>query len=133
MSNDNVVKFERKTVPCSTLGCPAAATTTLVCAHAELTLGGFSAGETITKHFCEACAPKEEPFRLISDEPHEPQAGFLGFDDMEAAFNLRGWLQKALEVAGGKMTGGSIGGGKAEVWVELEGRTYEVTIKPVVL
>lgn len=65
--------------------------------------------------------------------PCGPEIGCLGFDDLEAAFNMRGWLQKALEAAGGKMTAGGFGFGMANLWVELEGHTYEVTIKPVKL
>lgn len=60
-----------------------------------------------------------------------PEVGDLGFEDIEAAFNMRTWLQKACEAAGGKMTGGGFGGGCADLWIELEGHEYMVTIKPV--
>ncbi len=58
-----------------------------------------------------------------------PEIGNLGFEDMEAAFNMRGWLQKACEAAGAKMTGGGFGGGVADIDIELEGHHYGVSIK----
>lgn len=63
--------------------------------------------------------------------PCLPEVGDLGFEDMEAAFNMRDWLQKACEAAGGKMTGGGFGGGCADIWIALEGHEYMVSIKPV--
>lgn len=59
-----------------------------------------------------------------------PEIGNLGFEDIEAAFNMRGWLQRACEAAGSKMTGAGMGCGCADIWIELEGHEYMVTIKP---
>ena len=73
----------------------------------------------------------EELREAIPDAVAPPESGDLGFEDLEAAFNMRGWLQKACEAAGGKMTGGGLGCGCADIWIELEGHEYMVTIKPV--
>ena len=62
-------------------------------------------------------------------EPPQVKIGDLGFEDIAAAFNMRAWLQKACEAAGGKMTGGSFGGGVADISVELQGHEYWITIK----
>lgn len=43
-------------------------------------------------------------------------------------FEMRQWLQEALEAQGGVFTGGSCGGGVADIDIEFEGRTYIVTI-----
>lgn len=51
--------------------------------------------------------------------------------DTEAFFNMREWLQKACEAAGGKMTGGGIGMGQADIDIELEGCRYNISIKPL--
>ena len=61
--------------------------------------------------------------------PGLPEVGNLGFADMEAAFNMRAWLQKACEAQGAKMTGGGFGGGVADISIELEGHNYWLTIK----
>lgn len=57
------------------------------------------------------------------------EIGNLGFQDMEAAFNMRGWLQKACEAQGAKMTGGGFGGGVADIDIELDGCHFNLTIK----
>ena len=59
------------------------------------------------------------------------EAGSLGFDDMEAASNMRDWLQRACEAAGATMTGGGFGFGVADIVLELEGHKYFVTIKAI--
>ena len=53
------------------------------------------------------------------------------FGDPTQLFNMRSWLQKAVERAGAKMTGGSIGMGEADIDIELEGHGFNITIKPV--
>lgn len=63
--------------------------------------------------------------------PPPPEVGNLGFLDMDAAFNMRDWLQKALEAKGGKVTGGGFGGGQADLWIMLDGCEFMVSIKPV--
>lgn len=59
------------------------------------------------------------------------EIGNLGFEDIGAAFNMRGWLQKAVEAAGAEMTGGGFGGGVADISIKLEGHDYWLTIKPM--
>lgn len=63
--------------------------------------------------------------------PPTLEGGSLGFEDIDAAFNMRSWLQRACEASGAKMTGGGMGMGCADLWIELEGHEYMVTIKPV--
>lgn len=58
-----------------------------------------------------------------------PEYGNLGFEDIHAAFNMRDWLQKALEAKGAKMIGGGFGGGQADLDIELEGCKFNVSIK----
>lgn len=74
--------------------------------------------------------PNVIPVNIPIDIP-QMEIGDLGFTDMNAAFNMRGWLQKACETAGAKMTGGGFGGGVADIWIELEGHEYFVTIKAI--
>lgn len=38
--------------------------------------------------------------------PPLPTTGDLGFADIEAAFNMRDWLERACVAAGAKITGG---------------------------
>ena|ERR1700684_477549 len=66
-----------------------------------------------------------------STPPMMPQleGSTLGFDDIDAAFNMRDWLQKACEAQGAKITGGGFGGGVADISIELEGHDYWLTIK----
>lgn len=51
--------------------------------------------------------------------------------DVEAFFNMRGWLQKAVEAQGAKMTGGGVGMGQADIDIELDGCAYNISIKPL--
>jgi hypothetical protein len=55
----------------------------------------------------------------------------LGFKDMEAAINMRDWLEIALAAKGGKMVGGGFGFGAADLDIELEGHRYAVSIRPI--
>ena len=57
--------------------------------------------------------------------------GIEGCEDVEAFFNMRGWLQAACEAKGAKMVGGGIGCGQADIDIELEGMRYNVSIKPL--
>jgi hypothetical protein len=53
------------------------------------------------------------------------------FGDPVQLFNMLDWLQKVVEAAGAKMTGGSCGMGEADIDVELEGHQFNITIKPL--
>ena len=59
------------------------------------------------------------------------EAGDLGFKDVEAAFNMRDWLQAACEAKGARMIGGGFGMGQADIDVELEGCRFNISIRPV--
>lgn len=59
------------------------------------------------------------------------ESGDLGFQDMEAAFNMRDWLQSACEAKGGKMIGGGFGMGQADIDLELEGCRFNISIRPI--
>ena len=60
------------------------------------------------------------PFQLSDD-----------FGDPETLFNSRDWLKGVLEARGAKVTGGSVGGGSAELDVLLEGHKFIVRIWPI--
>lgn len=51
--------------------------------------------------------------------------------DVEAFYNMRGWLQKAVEAQGAKMVGGGVGMGQADIDIELDGARYNISIKPL--
>jgi len=53
------------------------------------------------------------------------------FGDAHQMLNMRGWLQKAVEKAGGEMTGGGCGMGEADIDVTLDGHEFNITIKPI--
>ena len=55
----------------------------------------------------------------------------LGFKDMEAAVNMRDWIQKACEAKGGRMVGCGLGGGQADIDIELEGCRFNISIRPL--
>lgn len=59
------------------------------------------------------------------------EIGDLGFKDVDAAFNMRGWLQSACEAKGAKMVGGGFGMGQADIDVELEGCRFNISIRPL--
>jgi hypothetical protein len=69
---------------------------------------------------------------MINDNnPPEPPSGPpVGCEDVEAFFNLREWLQKAVEAKGAKMVGGGIGMGQADIDIELEGCRFNISIRP---
>ena len=54
----------------------------------------------------------------------------LGFKDIDAAFNMRDWLQKAVEAKGARKIGGGLGFGGAALEIVLEGHRFILTIKP---
>lgn len=54
-----------------------------------------------------------------------------GFGEPKQLFNMRGWLEKACELNGAKVTGGGIGMGSADIDIQLEGHSYYLTIKPI--
>ncbi len=51
--------------------------------------------------------------------------------DVEAFFNMRKWLQDAVEAKGARFVGGSVGTGVADIDVELEGSRFNITIRPL--
>jgi hypothetical protein len=59
------------------------------------------------------------------------KGGGLTSMDTEAFFNMRDWLRKACEAAGGRFTGGGIGMGQADIDIELEGCHYNISIRPL--
>src|SRR5258708_45779 len=63
-------------------------------------------------------------FQIVPQMEH----GDLGFGDMEAAFNMRDWLQQACEAKGAKMIGGGFGGGVADIDILLDGCKFNLTI-----
>lgn len=88
--------------------------------------------------------PKVVPFQSKLDRPDEdtgpcevnvPDIGVAGFEgdevDVGVMLNLRSWLRQALESAGAKQIGGSVGCGIGDVDIELEGCEYVVTIRPI--
>lgn len=52
------------------------------------------------------------------------------FGDTEILFNLRDWLQSAVEAKGAKVTGGGLGFGGADLDIEIDGFPYFLHIKP---
>lgn len=60
-----------------------------------------------------------------------PTEGDLGFTDIEAAFNMRDWLQSALIAKGATMTGSGMGCGGADLWFSIDGCEFFVSIKQV--
>ena len=52
------------------------------------------------------------------------------FGDVESMFNMRKWLQSAIEAKGGVQTGADMGMGEADIDFELEGFKFNVCIKP---
>jgi hypothetical protein len=66
-------------------------------------------------------------------EPPEPSPFGMTLDEMDttAFFNMRDWLQKAVEGKGAKMVGGGIGLGQADIDIELEGCRYNISIRPL--
>jgi hypothetical protein len=67
-----------------------------------------------------------QPPAILQDEGGK----VLGFEDIGAAFNMRDWLQRAVEKAGARMTGGGFGFGEADLDIELEGCRFNIVIKP---
>lgn len=57
-------------------------------------------------------------------------AGPLGFQDIEAAVNMRDWLQRACERHGAKVVGGGLGCGQADIEVMIDGCRFDVSIRP---
>ena len=51
--------------------------------------------------------------------------------DTEAFFNMREWLEKAVEAKGAKRVGGGIGMGQADIDIELDGCRYNISIRPL--
>jgi len=51
--------------------------------------------------------------------------------DIEAFFNMREWLEKAIEAKGANVTGKGVGCGQADIDFILEGMKYNVSIRPM--
>jgi len=49
--------------------------------------------------------------------------------DVEITFNMRGWLEKALNVAGAEITGKSAGCNEVDLSIQIEGFPYYVTMR----
>lgn len=71
------------------------------------------------------------PITLSNGGALEVTAEGLGFTDMEAALNMRDWLERACEAAGAKRFGGGIGFGQADIDINLEGCRFNVSIRPL--
>ena len=73
---------------------------------------------------------KEQP----KSAPPEPFPSCLaeGFGDPLTLLNSRDWLQGAIESKGGKVTGGGVGGGQADLDFTLEGCKFNVSLKPII-
>ena len=50
--------------------------------------------------------------------------------DVEAAFNMREWVQRALEAKGAKITGAGLGAGGCDLDFEVDGFKFNVWITP---
>lgn len=46
-------------------------------------------------------------------------------------FEIRKWLQEAVEAHGARFTGGGCGGGEADIDIVLDGVSYNINIKPI--
>lgn len=55
----------------------------------------------------------------------------LGFSDLDAAINMRKWLQDAVEYKGAKVVGSGYGFGQGDLDIEIEGHRYNVSIRPI--
>ena len=51
--------------------------------------------------------------------------------DIEAAFNIRKWLQDSVEKSGAEVVGKGVGMGVSDLDIVLEGFTYNIAIKPL--
>jgi hypothetical protein len=71
-----------------------------------------------------------EPINLAGGDTIEVTAEGLGFTDLEAALNMRGWLERACGAAGAKCVGAGIGFGQADIDIELEGCRFNISIRP---
>ena len=52
--------------------------------------------------------------------------------DWEALYNMREWLDKAVQAKGAKVIGGGCGMGQADLQIELEGFGYRIAITPII-
>ena len=73
---------------------------------------------------------------MSNDTPiNIPDIGVLlseDFGDATSLFNIRKWLQSAVESKGAKITGAGMGCGGADLDIILEGFNYTLTIKPII-
>ena len=77
------------------------------------------------------------PTPVLADDVREDKMSSLPLDftlhpdfgDPECLFNMRKWLQSAIEAKGAKQTGTGMGMGEADIDFTLEGHRYNVTIR----
>lgn len=67
----------------------------------------------------------------MTDNSEHPFGFSLDEMDTDAFFNMREWLEKAVEAKGAKKVGGGIGMGQADIDIELDGCRYNISIKPL--
>lgn len=116
---------------CCVLGCTQTPNTTVSLVNIDAPTDAV-----IVKHFCsehaQLCnerAPSENfPVETVP-ELSVPKP--LGFDDIEAAFNMRDWLRSTLEQAGCEVTGAGMGFGQGDVDIKFQGCAYNVSIRPI--
>jgi hypothetical protein len=75
----------------------------------------------------------EEMFTTTSELPPLDWSDFhkAQHNDVEAFFNLREWVASALKAKGAVMTGYGMGMGCADLWFNLDGAEFFLTVKPV--
>ena len=67
---------------------------------------------------------------LAQEKPCYPFGATLDEMDLESFFNMRSWLEEAIEKHGGEIQGGGIGMGSADLDFSIEGALFNVQIKP---
>jgi hypothetical protein len=70
------------------------------------------------------------PITLSDGNAVKITAEGLGFSDMEAAINMRLWLQHACEAKGAEVVGSGYGFGAGDLDLIIEGHRYNVSIRP---
>src|ERR1700731_4512220 len=71
------------------------------------------------------------PITLSNGGSLEVTAEGLGFTDLDAALNMRDWLEQACMAVGAKRVGGGIGFGQADIDIELENCRFNISIRPL--
>ena len=76
---------------------------------------------------CSKCIAQMAEVRMPGISPAESLAQQM---DTEAAFNMRDWVQRALEAKGAKIVGAGVGCGGADLDFVVEGHKFNVFIAP---